>query len=107
MNDRAGNTRQLRYMHTITLIGPTRHDLAQEDDFAFLFCDGYVHTLDARKHLGDFNQFMVVCSEEGKCTTAFVIVEVLDNGPRNGEAVIGAGTTANFIKDDEAAWCGM
>src|SRR6266571_9467690 len=107
MDDRTGNACQLRHMHAVAFISTTGNDFAQEDDFAFLLGDGYIHALDAGEHLGGFDQFMVVGGEEGECATTFVIVEILDNGTGNGQAVIGTGTTANFVKDDEAARCGM
>ena len=59
--------------------------------------------MQARKGFRELCEFVVVGGEEGAGTAGLVGVEVLDNGPCDGEAVVGAGAAANFVENDEAA----
>src|SRR5712691_9650710 len=94
-------------MHAVAFVGPSWYDLAQEHDFASFFGDGYIHTANAWQQLCYLNEFMVVRGEECACATAFVIVQVFDNGTSDGKPIIGAGATPNLVKDDQAARRGV
>src|SRR5437762_10587728 len=90
-------------MQAVASVCTTGYDLAQEDDFSSLFCDGYVHAAYARQQLRYLDQFVIMRSEEGACATAFIVVQVFDDGTRNGKTIVGAGTPSNLVEDDQAA----
>ncbi len=54
-----------------------------------------------------FGQFVVMGSEEGFGPQPWMVVDVLDDGPGNGDAVVGAGSTTDLIEDEQAAGTGV
>ena len=64
-----------------------------------------MEVLQARQTRGEFGQFVVVRGEEG--LRAGLVVQVLDDGPRERMAVEGAHAAADFVEDDEAARGGV
>src|SRR2546428_10259795 len=102
MNDGTGDASQLGDVDAVAFIRSARDDFTEEDDFATFFGNSDVHATDARQHLSNFDEFVVVSGEEGTCATTFVVVQIFDDGTSDGEAIIGAGAAPNFIEDDEA-----
>ena len=57
-----------------------------------LLGDGDIHATDARQHLGHFDQFVIVGGEERACATAFVVVQVFNDGAGDGYTIMRDGT---------------
>ena len=77
--------------------------LAQEDDLAVDFADADVEVLDARVGRLHLVQFVVVGGKEGTGLGSLVFMDILYDGPGDGDAVVGAGSSAQFVEDDERA----
>ena len=107
MYDRAGDTGQLRDVDAVAAVGPAGDDLAQEDDFAALLGDGYIHAAHAGQQVRDLHQFVIVRGEERARTAAFVVVQVFDDGAGDGEAVVGAGAASDLVEDQQTARRGV
>ena len=60
-----------------------------------------------RQDFGQFGQFVIVSSEKGFGPQPGMVVDVLDDGPGNRDAVVGAGSTTDLIKDEQAASTGV
>ena len=92
-------------MDAVAFVGAAFDDLPEEDDLVVPLADGDVVVAQARHPRGEFGQLVVVRSEEGLRTD--LVVEVLDDAPREREAVEGARAAPNLIEDDEAAGGGV
>ena len=57
------------------------------------------------EQVGEFGEFVIVGGEEG--AGASVLLEMLDDGPGDGEAVEGGGAAADFVEEDEAGRGGV
>ena len=83
-------------------------DLAHEDDLVVPLFDGDGVVFEAVEGFRELCEFVVVGGEEGAGSVGIDIgVEVLDHGPGDGEAVVGAGAAADLVEDDEAAGGGV
>src|SRR5579859_5802768 len=98
---------ELRHVDAVALIRAARHDLAQEDHLAVLFRHGDVAGAYSRQRAGKLHQLMVVRGEERLGATAFVVVQILDNGPRDGQSIVGARAASDLVENDEAARRGV
>ena len=56
---------------------------------------------------GQICQLVVVGSEEGAGAQFWMVVDVLDDGPGDGETVVGAGATADLVEHQQAAVGGV
>ena len=61
--------------------------------------------LTAGQKIGELGEFVIVGGEER--AGAGVFLEVLDDGPGDGEAVEGGGAAADFVEEDEARGRGV
>src|SRR2546422_3861327 len=75
----------------------------KEDDRAALFEDVHTERAEAGKLLLQAGQLVVMGCEE--CTAAQLrrAVQLLQDGAGQGEAVVGAGASTDFVEDNEAA----
>ena len=88
-------------------VGGAGHDTAEEDHLAVLLDGGGVEVVDAGEQIGHGGELVVVGGEDGAGAQARVVVQVLDDGAGDGDAVVGAGAAADFVEDDEAAGGGL
>ena len=89
------------HVNAVALVGRTGHDLVQEYDLVFPFLHGHVEIHDARQRAGQVGEFVVVRGEQR--AAAHVVVQVLDDRPRQRQAVVRAGAASDFVEDHEAA----
>jgi len=87
-------------LDAVGFIGWAGEDLAEEDNVFVPLSHGDVEVSDGVLGFGEGAEFVVVSGKEGAASD--LIVEVLGDGPRDGEAIEGSGAAANFIEDDEA-----
>src|SRR6516165_5211481 len=64
-------------------------DPVEEHDVATIFAHEHLRVRAPRKLRGELGQLVVVCGEEG--SRADAVVEILDHGPGQAHAVVGAG----------------
>ena len=88
-------------------VGAAGRDAAEEDDLAVLLDGRGVEVVDAGEQVGHGGELVVVGGEDGAGAQARVVVQVLDHGAGDGDAVVGAGAAANFVEHDEAAGGGL
>ena len=100
VEDLGGDAGQAGDVDAVALVGASGDDLVQEDDVAFLFADGDVGVFEAGLGVLEVGEFVVVGGEEGAAADA--VVQVLGDGPGEGDAVEGAGAAADLVEDDEA-----
>lgn len=86
-------------MDAVAAVGSARHDFVQEHHFALGLFDGHVPVVDFRQRFGELRQLVIVRGEHG--AAAEFVMQVLSNGPGEGDAVVGAGAAADFVEDDE------
>ncbi len=77
-------------------------EFAQEHYFSVDFAHAYVVVGDACEPGFHVVEFVVVCGEQR--VHASVLVDVFDDGPCYGYAVVGACASAEFVEKDERAW---
>lgn len=94
-------------MHTETALRNAIFELIQEGDAAFLIVNVDAHTLwcDFRMSLELGSKGVVVGREEAE--SADVRGHVVQHGLGDGHTVVGAGTAAQFVKDDKRTGCGF
>jgi hypothetical protein len=82
----------------------TLEDLPEKDHLVVPFADGDAEVGDVVVLFGESGEFVVVGGEEGPWAS---VGEVFGDGPGEGQAVEGAGATADFVEDDEAGGRGV
>ena len=86
-------------MDAVGFVGGAGEDLVEEDDLLVPLADGDVAVHDGFAGVGEVGELVVVGGEEG---AAFhLVVEVLGDGPGDGEAVEGGGAAADLVEDDQ------
>ncbi len=85
----------------VALAGRAGFDGVEEDDAGGGFANSDAEVAEVREAVGEEGEFVVVGGEEG--ARADGVVEVLDGGPGEGEAVVGGGASAHFVEQDEGA----
>lgn len=88
-------------MDAVRAVSGAGDDLADEDDLVVVFADGDGVVFEAREGSLEFGDFVVVRGEEGFGALEGVLVEEFYDGPGDGESVVGAGTAADFVEDDQ------
>jgi hypothetical protein len=84
-------------------VGGAGGDLVEEDHLALPLLHAERVAGEAGEAGGQRGELVVVGGEEG--AAAVRLVEVLDDGPGDREAVVGGGAAADLVEDDEAAGC--
>ena len=83
-------------------------DLVQEDNVVAFLSHGHVVIFDQRQQIGQRGQLVVMGGKEGARLEAGMVVQVFDDGPGDGEAVVGAGAPADFVQNKQGpAGCMM
>jgi len=100
-DDGVGKAGETGYFDAVAFAGGAGFDGVEEDDAGGVFADGDADVAEMREAVGEEGEFVVVGGEEGAC--ADVVVEVLDRGPGEREAVVGCGAAAHFVEQDEGA----
>ena len=106
-DDITGEAGELGNVDAVGAVGAAGGDLSEKDHLALFFGDEDVEVECARESIAEFDKLMVVSGKSGAGAEAGVVVDVLDDGPRDGEAVIGAGSPARLVQDDEGAVGGL
>ncbi len=107
VDDGIGESGEAGDLNAVGTIGGAFGDLADKDDFVVPFFDNDGVVLKAGKGFGELGEFVVMGGKEGAGTGAFGGVEVFNDGPGDGKAVVGAGTAPDFVEDDEAFGAGV
>ena len=90
-------------MDTEAVFRSAAHQFAQEDDLAVHFAHGDIVIADALEGLLHLVELVIMGSEE-RFGMAFILMDILDNRPCDGDAVIGTGTSSEFVKEHETAF---
>ena len=85
------------------MLAPPTDELAKEEHAPIDLTGGDVVVLHALETPLEVIEFVVVRSEEGLGSPVGIVVQVLDDSPSDGDAIVGAGTTAQLIEEDEGA----
>ena len=73
-------------------------ELAQEEHLAVVLAHGHVVVDHAGEGLLHLVELVVVGGEEGAGSAGAVLVDVLDDGPGDGDAVVGGGASAELVE---------
>ncbi len=73
----------------------------QKDNVIVPFFDGHVEIADSRQRFLQLRQFMVMRGEQRPGSNG--IMNVLDDGPRQARAIVGARAAANLVKNNQTA----
>ena len=104
-DDGLGEAREASDLNTVAFVGRTRLDFAEEDDVFVPLADGDVVVLDRFFTGGEVAEFVIVGGEEGAGLGG--VVEMLGDGPGDGESVEGGGAAPNFIENDQGVSSGI
>ena len=86
-------------MDTERVLRATLLQLTQEDDLAVDLLYRDVVVLDALEALLHLVQLMVMRGEERARLSLGMLVQVFDDGPRNGDAIVGTRATAQLVEE--------
>ncbi len=89
------DARHTRHLYAVTPIRAARNQFAQPDDTVALLLNGNTVVLHGREMLCQFVEMVVVRGEQGFAADAR---QVFRNRPRDGKAVICAGSPPDFIQ---------
>ena len=106
-NHPLGQPGQLGHVYSVAFVGAAGHDPMQEYHVAFLLGDSngeIAHPGQAARQLG---KLMVVGGKQGLATQPRVVVQVLDDRPGDGKAVISAGAPADLVQDYQGPGRGL
>ena len=99
VEDGFGEAGEAGDLDAVGFVGGAGEDFVEEDDFLVPLADGDVEVGDGFAGVGEVGELVVVGGEEGAALD--LVVEVLGDGPGDGEAVEGGGAAADFVEDDE------
>ena len=98
-------TGKFRHVDPVTLVGGTRHDLAQEHDLIAVLPDRHIVVIDAPAGQRQFRQLVIMGGELGAADG--VVQQIFRHRPRNGKAVKGAGAASDLVQDHDAFFRGV
>ena len=107
VDDGIGESGEAGDLNAVGAVGGAFGDLTDKDDFVVPFFDDDGVVLKAGKGFGELGEFVVMGGKEGTGAGAFGGVEVFNDGPGDGETVVGAGAAPDFVEDDEAFGAGV
>ena len=90
-------------MDTEGVLTAAAFQFAQENDLIVDFLHRHVIVLDTLEGLFHLIQFMVVRGEERARFGARMFVDILHNGPRNGNTVVSRSTAPQFVEEHQTA----
>ena len=82
---------------------PPADELAKEEHAPVDLAGGDVVVLHALETPLEVIEFVVVRSKEGLGAPVGIVVQVLDDSPSDRDTIVGAGTTAQLVEEDEGA----
>jgi hypothetical protein len=94
--------RDARHRHAVAAVGAAGHESVQEDDVALVLARGRV-VVSHRAGPCFFEGAELVVVRREERATAHAIHEVLRDGTRDREAVVGRGPSADLVEDHERA----
>ena len=94
---------QFGYVDTKTMLRTASYEFAQEDDLSVHFADGDVVVADTIEGLLHLVEFVVVGSKEG-LGVPFVLVDIFDDCPSDGDTIVRAGTSSEFVEEHKASF---
>ena len=101
LDDALRHTRYFGHMDTKRVLATTTFQFTQEDYLAVQFLYRYVIVLDALKVLLHLVQLMIVSGEERASLRLGMFVQIFDDSPRYGDAVVGRRTTAQLVEQHQ------
>ena len=99
-DDGIGQAGQARDLDAVAPVGAARPHLVQEDDLVVPLAYGDVEVSDGRQPIGQLGQLVEVRREEHLASGA--LVQRLDDGPRDGEAVERRCPATDLVEEHEA-----
>ena len=102
-NNGSGHAGKLRHMYAEAVFRPAAFELSEEDDLPINLLHAHIEVLDAGEALLHLVQLMVVRGKERAGMAAVAFVDVLDDSPRYGDAVIGACAASQFVEEHQTA----
>ena len=85
-------------MRQARTIRAPRDNFVQEDNFIIRLAHGYVVITDAGQKISELSQFMIMRGKQGLRSQLWVVVDVFDNSPCNGQPVISGCAAPDFIQ---------
>src|SRR5712691_11511377 len=104
-DDAAGKSGEAGDFDAVALVGAAGLHVAKENNFAGRFLHGDVDVFDGRQKIGKLGQLVIVSGE--KRARARVLLEMLDDGPGDGETVKRGGAASDFVEKHEARGRGV
>ena len=89
------------HMDTKAVSTSTWLQFAQEDDLPVHLAHTHIEILDTREASLHLVQLMIMGGKECTRMTIPILMDILHDGPCYADAVIGTGTSSQFIKEDE------
>ena len=102
-----GHARQLGYLNAVALVCAALDDLSQENDIVAFFFYGDAVIVHAGQFSFQLCQFMVVSGKQRLGPQKSRVADVLHHCPGNGQAVEGAGASANLVQNEQAVGRGV
>ena len=91
-------------MDTKRVLRATFLQLAEKDDLTLNLLHGNIIVFDAIEVLLHLVQLVVVSSKERAGLGLGLLVQVFDDSPRNGDAVVGGGATTQLVEEHQRSW---
>ncbi len=85
-------------MNAITAIRLPGDDLSQKDDVAIAFLDRHTIVPNPDTLRLQLSHLVIVCGKKCAGTQLGTVMDILRNGPRKAETIVGAGPATDFIQ---------
>ena len=105
VGDATWHTAEACDLDTKAVLAAPADELAKEEHAPVDLAGGDVVVLHALETPLEVIELVVVRSEEGLRAPVGIVVQVLDDGPSDGDPIVGAGTTTQLVEEDEGARC--
>ena len=104
-NNFFGQSCQPGHVHAVAPVRAAPDDAPQEDDIVAPFLNGNGIIFNPFQHIFHGDQFMVMRGKQRFCFN--LCLDVFHHRPGDGHAVVGAGTPAHFVQDDQGILRGV
>ena len=103
LNDAGGHTCQFGHVDTEAMFATAACKFAQENDLTVSLAHGHVVVTNTVKEPFHLIEFVVMGGEEGLSMEA-VLVDIFHYSPCYRDAIVGAGSATEFVKEHEGAF---
>src|SRR5450759_553116 len=94
-------------MNAIAAVGAAGNDLVEENYLTLGIADSNVVIPDTGQQIAKLSQLVIMGGKKSTRAQAGMVMDIFNQGPGDGKAVVSTGAAPNFVQHQQAAAGGM